>query len=124
MVPRDGLPVPGVTTRQVEIKARYNLWVTAAEHDVIADILRGCGGTVVDSTAPPPSRTTSTPSPTTAAPRPIAAMPSAAPSTHNDDAYYVNCAAVRAAGKAPLHAGQPGYRARLDGDHVGVVCEK
>lgn len=38
-------------------------------------------------------------------------------------AYYANCAAVRAAGAAPLYAGQPGYRSALDGDKDGVACE-
>jgi hypothetical protein len=28
--------------RQVQVKAKYRLWVTAAEHDRIAQILRGC----------------------------------------------------------------------------------
>jgi hypothetical protein len=37
--------------------------------------------------------------------------------------YYPNCDAVRAAGKAPLYAGQPGYRAGLDGDGDGIACE-
>ena len=37
--------------------------------------------------------------------------------------YYANCAAARAAGAAPLHAGDPGYRAALDRDHDGVACE-
>lgn len=37
--------------------------------------------------------------------------------------YYANCDAVRAAGKAPLYRGQPGYRAGLDGDDDGVACE-
>ncbi len=37
--------------------------------------------------------------------------------------YYANCAAARAAGAAPLHTGDPGYRAALDRDHDGVACE-
>jgi hypothetical protein len=37
--------------------------------------------------------------------------------------YYANCAAARAAGAAPLHTGDPGYRAGLDRDHDGVACE-
>jgi putative cell wall-binding protein len=37
--------------------------------------------------------------------------------------YYANCAAVRAAGKAPLLRGQPGYRSGLDRDGDGVACE-
>ncbi|MET0908517.1 MAG: excalibur calcium-binding domain-containing protein, partial [Ilumatobacteraceae bacterium] len=38
-------------------------------------------------------------------------------------AYYANCAAVRAAGAAPLYSSQPGYRPALDGDGDGVACE-
>ena len=38
-------------------------------------------------------------------------------------AYYRNCAAARAAGAAPLHVGEPGYRSGLDGDSDGVACE-
>ncbi|SCB91287.1 Protein of unknown function [Pseudarthrobacter enclensis] len=30
-------------SRQVEVKAKYRLWVTKAEHDAIAGILAGCG---------------------------------------------------------------------------------
>jgi endonuclease YncB( thermonuclease family) len=38
--------------------------------------------------------------------------------------YYANCDAVRAAGKAPLYRGQPGYETpRLDRDGDGVACE-
>lgn len=36
---------------------------------------------------------------------------------------YPNCDAVRAAGAAPLHRGDPGYRAGLDADDDGVACE-
>jgi hypothetical protein len=36
---------------------------------------------------------------------------------------YANCSEVRAAGKAPLYEGQPGYAAHLDRDHDGVACE-
>ena len=38
------------------------------------------------------------------------------------DAYYANCDAVRAAGKAPIRRGQPGYRAGLDRDGDGQAC--
>ncbi|MEI2316020.1 excalibur calcium-binding domain-containing protein [Bacillus paramobilis] len=40
------------------------------------------------------------------------------------NAYYKNCAAVRAAGKAPLYRDQPGYSSHLDRDGDGVACEK
>jgi hypothetical protein len=36
---------------------------------------------------------------------------------------YSGCNEVRAAGKAPLYAGQPGYRAGMDGDDDGIACE-
>ena len=48
----------------------------------------------------------------------------AAPSDgDSSDVYYKNCAAVRAAGKAPLYKGQPGYSTKLDRDGDGVACE-
>jgi hypothetical protein len=37
--------------------------------------------------------------------------------------YYANCSAARAAGAAPLHRGDPGYRSALDRDNDGVACE-
>nr|WP_246029259.1 excalibur calcium-binding domain-containing protein [Paenibacillus humicus] len=37
--------------------------------------------------------------------------------------YYKNCTAVRAAGKAPLYVGDPGYSTKLDRDKDGVACK-
>lgn len=42
---------------------------------------------------------------------------------NGESAYYANCSAVRAAGAAPLHSGDPGYRRGLDRDGDGVACE-
>jgi hypothetical protein len=39
------------------------------------------------------------------------------------DVYYANCTAVRAAGAAPIHRGEPGYSKKLDRDGDGVACE-
>lgn len=50
---------------------------------------------------------------------PVAEEPAPPPET----AYYANCDAARAAGAAPLYAGEPGYRAGLDRDGDGVACE-
>ena len=36
---------------------------------------------------------------------------------------FPNCAAARAAGRAPLYAGDPGYQPKLDRDRDGVACE-
>ncbi|WP_240941264.1 excalibur calcium-binding domain-containing protein [Paenibacillus sp. HB172176] len=44
-------------------------------------------------------------------------------STIDDQIVYANCAAVRAAGAAPLYRGDPGYSAKLDRDGDGIACE-
>ncbi|WP_327323832.1 excalibur calcium-binding domain-containing protein [Streptomyces sp. NBC_01210] len=41
----------------------------------------------------------------------------------SEGTYYANCAAARAAGAAPVHAGDPGYGRHLDRDGDGVGCE-
>lgn len=48
---------------------------------------------------------------------------SASPDRDNG-AGYANCAAVRAAGKAPLYRWETGYRLALDSDRDGVACER
>lgn len=57
-----------------------------------------------------------TPAPT-AAPAPVV-TPAPAPSVS-----YANCDAVRAAGAAPIHIGDPGYSTKLDRDRDGIGCE-
>ncbi len=37
--------------------------------------------------------------------------------------YYRRCADARAAGAAPIYAGEPGYREGLDADGDGIACE-
>lgn len=88
------------------------------------------------STTPPPAATTpaaatSEPAPTTKppvskkppAPKTTKPKPPPPPDDEPDDVYYANCAEVRAAGAAPLHRGEPGYRSGLDRDGDGVACE-
>jgi Excalibur calcium-binding domain len=48
---------------------------------------------------------------------------STAPRSVERGVFYSGCNEVRAAGKAPLYAGQPGYRVEMDGDRDGVACE-
>jgi hypothetical protein len=40
-----------------------------------------------------------------------------------ESVHFDNCAAARAAGKAPLFPGQPGYSKDLDPDGDGVACQ-
>ena len=54
------------------------------------------------------------------APAPAAVAPAPAPAA----AYYANCTAARAAGAAPIYAGQPGYGTHLDRDRDGIGCDK
>ena len=44
-------------------------------------------------------------------------------STSYQPAAFRNCTAARAAGAAPVYAGDPGYGEHLDGDHDGIGCE-
>jgi hypothetical protein len=69
-------------------------------------------------TATPPSHPrTLTPTVTVTTTQETGAAPS------NPYVYFKNCDAARAAGAAPLHRGDPGYRSELDRDGDGVACE-
>ena len=71
------------------------------------------GEDVLPVAVPPPS-----PNPTTA-PRPLAAT-----TTDQGATYFRNCAAARAAGRAPIARTSPGYRTALDRDRNGWACER
>ncbi|MCU1408940.1 MAG: hypothetical protein JWM23_1020 [Microbacteriaceae bacterium] len=117
--------------RQISVKATYGLWVAPAEHDAMARVLSSCADQPALTSAftpapapapvvPAPAQPTPEPAPVVAAPVPAAPAPApAAPSS----AYYENCTAVRAAGAAPIRAGDPGYSRKLDRDGDGVACE-
>lgn len=111
--------------RQVAVKLKYGLSVTTSEAAAIARVLSSCQGQLL--TVEPGSagsivvrRAASAPA---SQPPPSGTSAPAVPPPTRADAYYPNCAAVRAAGHAPLHRGEPGYRAGLDRDGDGVACE-
>ena len=52
----------------------------------------------------------------------VTARPAGTTTTTPHRVHYANCAAVRAAGAAPLHRGEPGYRSGLDPNGDGVAC--
>jgi hypothetical protein len=59
-------------------------------------------------------------------PQGAAVVPTEAPvvaAAPEPSVYYSRCAEARAAGVAPLHRGEPGYREGLDCDLDGVACE-
>jgi len=105
--------------RQVAVKGKYGLWVTSAERDAMTRVLRTCPtmplpgpGSASTVAALPAGSTVSNPP----AVQPVPAPPAGA-------VYYANCTAVRAAGAAPIHRGDPGYASKLDRDGDGIGCE-
>lgn len=70
--------------------------------------------------APPQPRPQATPQPNRAQPQP---QPAPQPTPPPIDVSFKNCQQVRAAGRAPIHAGQPGYGRHLDRDGDGIACE-
>lgn len=137
--------------RQVAVKATYGLWVTQAEHDAIVRVLGACPEEPAPTSAfakvapvqEQPEPAPEQPAPEQSAPEqsaPVQEQPAPAPeqpttpvpfapapdpvqTTPPTDVFYANCTAVRAAGRAPLHIGDPGYTRKLDRDGDGVACE-
>ncbi|CAB4604566.1 unannotated protein [freshwater metagenome] len=113
----------------VKVKSAWGLTVTTAERDALGQMLDTCGiagpvwplgGTAFTS----PEGSAPSGSVSGAPVVPVAPTPTPAPSPSvGGDVYYANCTAARAAGAAPIYAGQPGYRSALDGDKDGVACE-
>ncbi|WP_258061872.1 GmrSD restriction endonuclease domain-containing protein [Arthrobacter sp. ZGTC412] len=126
--------------RQVSVKATYSLWITQAEHVAMASILANCSGQPAPTNqqapasapaaepappvaAPAPAPAAAAPAPVPVPPAPVAPAPVVPVPAAPAAAYYANCAAARAAGAAPLFAGQAGYRSGMDRDSDGVACE-
>ncbi|RNL75440.1 excalibur calcium-binding domain-containing protein [Nocardioides marmorisolisilvae] len=106
--------------RQIAVKKKYRLWVTRPEHDAMVRVLSRCPGELL--------------------PRDVSHLPTAVDQNITDptarpssgarslvgtgsSVYYKNCDAVRAAGKAPIRRGDPGYARHLDRDGDGIGCE-
>lgn len=62
------------------------------------------------------------PMPRATGPRPIEPR-SATAAPPGTGSYFRNCKEAWAAGAAPIHRGQPGYRPEMDGDGDGIACE-
>jgi hypothetical protein len=111
----------GYVARQIAIKTKYRLWVTAPERAAMAGVLSTCPGQTLPAPGAGATPAPGAQHPSTAAPPPAQTQP--APPLADSSVYYPNCAAVRAAGKAPLLREQPGYRPALDRDGDGTACE-
>lgn len=129
---------------QVGVKAAYGLWVTRAEKDAMRAVLTSCGdGWQGGEVAPAPEAAGEDAAGAGAVDAGNVAVEDSVADGVSEDAadgvaagdsetspaggvgetYFANCAAARAAGVAPLYAGQPGYRAAMDGDGDGIACE-
>jgi len=125
--------------RQISVKATYKLWVTAAESDAMKTVLGSCAGALAPTNQKAPVTKAPAPAPKPVAPAPVAPAPveapvvapapvvqapvDQAPAPEESFVFYQNCAAARAAGAAPIMAGQPGYSRKLDRDGDGIACE-
>ena len=123
--------------RQIGVKHKYSLWVTAAEKSAMDRVLASCPTQTVPDYTGVRSATALQPQQDqqqsgeeqdqrqTASDAAGESQTQQETQQQNSDSgtYYRNCAAARAAGSAPLRQGQPGYRAALDRDKDGVACE-
>ena len=123
--------------RQIGVKHKYSLWVTAAEKSAMDRVLASCPTQTVPDYTGVRSATALQPQQDqqqsgeeqdqrqTASDAAGESQTQQETQQQNSDSgtYYRNCAAARAAGAAPLRQGQPGYRAALDRDKDGVACE-
>ena len=123
--------------RQIGVKHKYSLWVTAAEKSAMDRVLTSCPTQTVPDYTGVRSATAQQPQQDqqqsgeeqdqrqTASDAAGESQTQQETQQQNSDSgtYYRNCAAARAAGAAPLRQGQPGYRAALDRDKDGVACE-
>lgn len=107
--------------RQVAVKSKYGVWVTAAERDAMNRVLPACppvhglAGVRLRPIVAALPRTAPRP-----APAPVQPAPAQPPA---GSIYYENCTAARAAGAAPIMRGEPGYASKLDRDNDGAACE-
>jgi hypothetical protein len=76
---------------------------------------------LLETISPTPSTVSPSTSPVAPTPR---SEPTSTPSETLTFVSYQNCAQVRAAGKAPLHRGDPGYSTKLDKNGDGIACER
>ena len=118
-----------MVARQVAVKGKYGVWVTAAERDAIARVLTACPGEV----APVGDAPTTAAVPVPAAPAPVAPpepAPAASPeqeppATSGLDPDYGTCKNAIANGAGPYYRGKdPEYDWYRDADSDGIVCER
>ena len=111
--------------RQIAVKHKYDLWVVKPEKAAMERVLGSCEDETAfasDVSWPEPGEGDNVKTAKEQAPKDEAPK-EAPPTKKSDSVYYENCTAVRDAGAAPVHRGDPGYGSHLDRDGDGVGCE-
>ncbi|WP_391558258.1 thermonuclease family protein [Robertmurraya sp.] len=102
--------------RETQKKAQQSgIGIWSIENYVHADHDHGFHDEVVAAKEQQPIETQPAPEPQP--------KPEPKPQPTQQSVYYKNCSEVRAAGAAPIYAGEPGYSRKLDRDGDGVACE-
>lgn len=110
--------------RQIQVRAKYGLAMSPDTQTTVRSSLHLVAPAPAPDPAPVPDPSPAADPIPAPAPRPTATRTSSRPTVAPDSGVsYKNCAAVRKAGKAPLHRGEPGYAKHLDRDDDGVACE-
>jgi hypothetical protein len=116
--PAEWMPERGqckYVTQWVAVKIRWSLKVDRAEKNALTREAAGCNNTTIKVT-----KAQIITGGTSGGGGGAGPTPTPTPST---SVYYANCDAVRAAGKAPIYRGEPGYSSKLDRDNDGIGCE-
>ncbi len=106
--------------RQVSVKSKYGLSVTPAERDAVRRVLATCPG---QSATPDPAHAPTRVDHNITDPGGGSDPGGSSTTPGSDEIYFENCDAARAAGAAPVHAGDPGYGPHLDRDGDRIACE-
>lgn len=120
MVPVTGFRCQYVA-RQIAMKTKYRLWVTAPEAAAMSDVLSTCPGQLV-----PAPGTQPTAAPTTGggpAPAP-ATTPGTGSGNSGTGIYYRTCALAKAAGVTPIRKGTAAYAANTHLDREVIICSE
>jgi hypothetical protein len=104
--------------RQIAVKSKFGLWVTAPEKDAMERVLATCPDQKVPMDSGYPVEVPLNLSEPQDEPEDEFTA-----SSGDGSLSYENCDAVRAAGADPIHAGDPGFNSHLDGDGDGIACE-
>ncbi|WP_421083987.1 GmrSD restriction endonuclease domain-containing protein [Rothia nasimurium] len=122
--------------RQIDVKAKYGLWVTEAEKQAMVTVLSspGCAAAPAEVMPPAeqmapaeemhPAEQVAPVAPAEPAPvQQFVAPPPPAVEAPVENLVFKNCSEARAAGYVNIPVGHPAYQAKMDGDGDGIACE-